>query len=96
MAIKPSHHVDTNGRVYLPFLHEWAHVCILNYYHYSSIKCIYRASDISQKKKQNFAGFSVANSQKNWPIPRDCRGKKVKIRGKIGRFQGETSPRHNQ
>ena len=96
MAIKPSHHVDTNGKVYLPFLHEWAHVCILNYYHCSSIKCIYRASDISQKKKQNFAGFSVANSRKNWPISRDCRGKKVKIRGKIGPFQGETSPRHNQ
>ncbi|CAH3167134.1 unnamed protein product [Porites lobata] len=25
MAIKPSHHVDTNGKVYLPFLHEWAY-----------------------------------------------------------------------
>ena len=96
MAIKPSHHVDTNGKVYLPFLHEWSHVCILNYYHCSSIQCIYRASDISRKKKQNFAGFSVANSWKNWPISRDCCGKKVKIRGKIGRFQRETSPRHNQ
>ena len=40
MAIKPSHHVDTNGKVYLPFLHEWAYVCILNYCHCSSIKCI--------------------------------------------------------
>ena len=39
-----------------------------------------RASDISQKKKQNFAGFSGANS-------RDFRGKKVKIRGTIGRFR---------
>ena len=59
-----------------------------------------------RKKKQNFAGFSGANSQKNrgkisgiftgkkskfaeksadfW----DFRGKKIKIRGKIGRFHG--------
>ena len=53
-----------------------------------------------RKKKQNFAGFSGANSRKNRPISRDFRGKKVKIRGKIGRFhgkfQGETSPRNNQ
>ena len=28
------------------------------------------------KKKQNFAGFSGANSWKNWPISRDFRGKK--------------------
>ena len=27
-----------------------------------------RASDISRKKKQNFAGFSGANSRKNRPI----------------------------
>ena len=47
-----------------------------------------RASDISRKKKQNFAGFSWANSQKNWPISPDFRGKKVKIRRKIGRFSG--------
>ena len=46
-----------------------------------------RASDISRNKKQNFAGFSGANSRKNWPISRDFRGKKVKIRGTIGRFQ---------
>ena len=45
-----------------------------------------RASDISRKKKQNFAGFSGANSRKNRPISRDFRGKKVKIHGKIGRF----------
>ena len=52
------------------------------------------------KKKQNFAGFSGANSRKNRPISQDFRGKKVKIRGKIGRFhgkfRGETSPRNNQ
>ena len=47
-----------------------------------------RASDISRKKKKNFAGFSRANSRKNWPISRDFRGKKVKIRGKISRFRG--------
>ena len=46
-----------------------------------------RASDISRKKTQNFAGFSGANSRKNRPISRDFRGKKVKIRGTIGRFQ---------
>ena len=46
----------------------------------------YRASDISRKKKENFAGFSGANSRKNRPISRDFRGKKVKICGKIGRF----------
>ena len=48
---------------------------------------IFRASDISQKKKQNVAGFSGANSRKNRPISRDFRGKKVKIRGTIGRFR---------
>ena len=65
-----------------------------------SVKC--RASDISRKKKQDFAGFSGANSRKNRPISRgkslnsrknrpisrDFRGKKVKIRGTIGRFRG--------
>ena len=32
MAIKPSPHVDTNGKVYLTNLHEWKHssqVCLL-------------------------------------------------------------------
>ena len=33
-----------------------------------------RASDISRKKKQNFAGFSGANSQKNRPISREISG----------------------
>ena len=47
-----------------------------------------RASDISRKKKQNFAGFSGANSRKNRPISRDFRGEKVKIRSKIGWFRG--------
>ena len=37
---------------------------------------INRASDISRKKKQNFAAFSGANSRKNRPISRDFRGKK--------------------
>ena len=48
----------------------------------------YRASDISGKKKQNFAGFSGANSLKNRPISRDFRGRKLKIRRKIGPFHG--------
>ena len=53
-------------------------------FHYKQI----RASDILRKKKQNFAGFSGANSRKNRPISRDFRGKKVKIRRKIGPFRG--------
>ena len=32
------------------------------------------------KKKQNFAGFSGANSRKNRPISRDFSGKKVNFR----------------
>ena len=48
----------------------------------------YRASDISRKKKQNFAGFSGGNSRKNRLISRDFRGKKVKIRGKNRQFSG--------
>ena len=47
-----------------------------------------RASDISRKKNQNFAGFSGANSRKNQPISRDFRKRKVKIRRKIGQFCG--------
>ena len=47
-----------------------------------------RASDISRKTKQNFVGFSGANSRKNRPISLDFRGKKVKNRSKIGRFRG--------
>ena len=31
MAIKQSHHVDTNGKVYLPFLHEWSYVRDVKY-----------------------------------------------------------------
>ena len=27
MAITASQHVDTNGKVYHPFLHEWNYVC---------------------------------------------------------------------
>ena len=48
---------------------------------------INRASDISRKKKQNFAAFSGANSRKNRPISRDFRGKKVKIPSKISPFR---------
>ena len=64
--------------------------------------CFFRASDISRKKKQNFAGFSGVNSRKNQPIWREKKSKfaeksanvagfsreKVKIRGKIARFCG--------
>ena len=55
---------------------------------FSFLKYVYgRASDISRKKKQNFAGFSGANSRKNRPISRDFRGKKSQNRGTIGRFR---------
>ena len=47
-----------------------------------------RASDISQKKKQNFAGFSRANSRKNRPI---SRGKKSKFVEKSADLAGEES-----
>ena len=49
---------------------------------------VYRASDISRKKPQNFVGFSGANSRKNQLILQDFRGKKVKIHSKTGRFRG--------
>ena len=45
-----------------------------------NIKTSNRASDISRKKKQNFAGFSGANSRKNRLILRDFHGRKVKFR----------------
>ena len=48
----------------------------------------YRASDISRKEKQNFAGFSGANSRENRPISRDFHGKTIKICGTIGQFHG--------
>ena len=42
-----------------------------------------------EKKKQNFVGFSGANSRKNQLISRDFRGgKKSKFAKKIGRFRG--------
>ena len=34
MQIKPGQHVDSNGKVYLPYLHDWRHVSI-------SVLCIY-------------------------------------------------------
>lgn len=37
MAIKPSPHVDTNGKVDLPYLQEWKHspeVCLLTNIHF--------------------------------------------------------------
>ena len=37
MAIKPSPHVDTSGKFYHPYLHEWEysfHVCLLTNIHF--------------------------------------------------------------
>ena len=53
-----------------------------------SIRIQIRASDISRKKKQDFAGFSGANSRKNRPISRDFRGKKSKFVEKSAHFAG--------
>ena len=64
--------------------------------------CFFRASDISRKKKQNFAGFSGVNSRKNRPISqkksqnlrknrpilRDFRGKKSKFAEKSTNLAG--------
>ena len=49
---------------------------------------LFRASDISRKKKPNFAGFRGANLRKNKPISRDFRGKKVKFAEKLADFVG--------
>ena len=54
----------------------------------SMFHTIIRASDISWKKKQNFAGFSGANSRKNRPISRDFRGKKSKFAEQSADFAG--------
>ena len=52
---------------------------------------IARASDISRKKKQNFAGFSGANSRKNRPISREKSQNSRKISQFRGIFAGEKS-----
>ena len=62
-------------------------ICYLIFYLLCTfIYFVVRASDISRKKRQNFAGFSGANSRKNRPISRNFCGKKVKIRGKLADF----------
>ena len=52
-----------------------------------------RASDISRKKNQNFAGFSRANLRKNRPISREksqiSKDFQGQILRKIGRFHGK-------
>ncbi|XP_020624299.1 tumor susceptibility gene 101 protein-like, partial [Orbicella faveolata] len=35
MAIKASQHVDTNGRVYHPFLHEWNYLYFFSFFYFS-------------------------------------------------------------
>ena len=82
---------------------SYRHWCLYWLQFHALITCnLFRASDISRKKKQNFAGFSGANSRKNRPISReksqnsrknrpisrDFCGRKVKIRRKIVRFRG--------
>ena len=52
---------------------------------------IIRASDISRKKKQNFTGFSGANSRKNWPISREESQNLLKNRPISGIFAGKKS-----
>ena len=48
---------------------------------------LFRASDISWKKKQNLAGFSGGNSRKNRLILRDFHGKKSKFAKKSADFR---------
>ena len=39
MLIKPSRHVDQNGKVYLPYLHEWNPVSLPSHsYYFLSVK----------------------------------------------------------
>ena len=52
---------------------------------------LYRASDISRKKKQNFAGFSGANSRKNRPISRE-KSKNSRKNRPISREKSQNSP----
>ena len=49
-------------------------------------KDLIRASDISRKKTQNFAGFSGANLRKNRPISRDFSGKSQISKDFRGKF----------
>ena len=62
---------------------------------FTSLNLLYRASDILRKQKQNFAGFSGANSRKNRPISRDFCAKKgqnsPKNRPISGIFAGKKS-----
>ena len=50
-----------------------------------------RASDILRKKKQNFAGFSGANSWKNWLISREKSQNSEKNRPISRDFSGKES-----
>jgi len=40
MQIKPGRHVDANGRVYLPYLHEWKHVSEEIFHIYTSLQIL--------------------------------------------------------
>ena len=75
---------DTHQMVMKNCSGDWSQSETAKYFEWT----INRASDISRKKKHNFAGFSGANSRKNRPISRYFRGKKVKIRGTISWLQG--------
>ena len=66
-----------------------------NWLHNNYCTTLVRASDISRKKKQNFVGFSGANSWKNWPISREKSQNSQKNRpiswdfsGKKANFEG--------
>ena len=51
----------------------------------------YRASDISRKKKENFAGFSGANWRKNRPISREKKSKFAEKSADLTGFSREKS-----
>ena len=59
----------------------------------NSYGTINKASDISRKKEQNFAGFSGGNSRKNRLISRDFRGKNRRFPG-FSREKSQNSRRN--
>ena len=69
-------------------------ICVIQgFWYFAEKKAKFRGISRGKfaEKSADFAGFSrekSQNSRKNRPISRDFRGRKVKIRKKIGRFRG--------
>ena len=75
----------------IKFSHEW---CFFqSFWYFTKKKAEFRGIFRGKfaQKSVDFVGFSWEKSQNSWknrPISRDFRGRKIKIRGKIGRFRG--------